>query len=215
MPNLSNKQLHFLSLIHYSNAMRQYTNYGNASNDKSAHPRGGPGLPPGANNTIHDSATVYNEQSATGPSGGAISSQGPPQSGGPIREASQTVTEKTLVTPGSPMESLRRRHMTNQTYRQPGVQAGPLPMRSPANPNKPVPGPNIVGHPGVAVDPKSPAGSLVAVPIIETQIGMKRTLATTANIHHLPEQPFPTTATADAYPDPGRPSCLNPNGHEL
>ena len=71
----------FLSLIHYSNAMRQYTNYGNqASNDnKSAHPRGvGPtGLPPGANNTIHDSATVYNEQSATGPSG-AISSQGPP-----------------------------------------------------------------------------------------------------------------------------------------
>jgi hypothetical protein len=73
-----------------------------------------------------------------------------PQSGGPIRgEASQTVTEKTLVTPGSPMESLRRRHMTNQTYRQPGVVvAGPLPMRSPANPNKPVPGPNIVGHPG-------------------------------------------------------------------
>ena len=69
----------FLSLIHYSNAMRQYTNYGNASNDKSAHPRVGPGLPPGANNTIHDSATVYNEQSATGPSG-AISSQGPPQS---------------------------------------------------------------------------------------------------------------------------------------
>ena len=66
---------------------------------------------------------------------------------------------------------------------------------------------NIVGHPGVNVDPKSPAGSLVAVPIIETQIGMKRTLATTANIHHLPEQPFPTTATADAYPDPGRPSC--------
>ena len=201
----------FLSLIHYSNAMRQYTNYGNASNDKSPHPRVGPGLPPGANNTIHDSATVYNEQSATGPSGAISGSQGPlPQSGGgPIRgEASQTVTEKTLVTPGSPMESLRRRHMTNQTYRQPGVQAGPLPMRSPANPNKPVPGPNIVGHPGVAVDPKSPAGSLVAVPIIETQIGMKRTLATTANIHHLPEQPFPTTATADAYPDPGRPSCV-------
>ena len=199
----------FLSLIHYSNAMRQYTNYGNqASNDKSAHPRGvgGPGLPPGANNTIHDSATVYNEQS--GPSG-AISSQGPTQqSGGPIREACQTVTEKTLVTPGSPMESLRRRHMTNQTYRQPGVQAGPLPMRSPANPNKPVPGPNVVGHSGVIGDPKSPAGSLVAVPIIETQIGMKRTLATTANIHHLPEQPFPTTATADAYPDPGRPSCV-------
>ena len=65
----------FLSLIHYSNAMRQYTNYGNSSNDKSTHPRVGPGLPPGANNTIHDSATVYNEQSATGPSG-AISSQG-------------------------------------------------------------------------------------------------------------------------------------------
>ena len=139
----------FLLLIHYSNAMRQYTNYGNqASNDKSAHPRGvGPtGLPPGANNTIHDSATVYNEQSATGPSGAISGSQGPlPQSGGgPIRgEASQTVTEKTLVTPGSPMESLRRRHMTNQTYRgQPGVQAGQtLPMRSLAgNPNKPVPG---------------------------------------------------------------------------
>ena len=55
--------------------MRQYTNYGNSSNDKSTHPRVGPGLPPGANNTIHDSATVYNEQSATGPSG-AISSQG-------------------------------------------------------------------------------------------------------------------------------------------
>ena len=67
---------------------------------------------------------------------------------------------------------------------------------------------NIVGHPGVNVDPKSPAGSLVAVPIIETQIGMKRTLATTANVHHLPEQPFPTTATADAYPDPGRPSSV-------
>ena len=47
------------------------------------------------------------------------------------------------MTPGSPMESLRRRHMTNQTYRgQPGVQAGQtLPMRSLAgNPNKPVPG---------------------------------------------------------------------------
>ena len=86
--------------------------------------------------------------------------QGPPQSGGPIREASQTVTEKTLVTPGSPMESLRRRHMTNQTYRQPGgVAGGTLPMRSPANPNKPVPGPNVVGH-SVIVDPKSPAGSL-------------------------------------------------------
>ena len=104
--------------------------------------------------------------------------------------------------------------MTNQSYIQPlgdhhaivpTTSAGGPHIRSPASNVKP-PGTTVPGH---SVDPKSPAGSLVAVPIIETQIGQikSRTLATATNIHHLPPdpaQPFTTTATADAYPDPGR-----------
>ena len=130
--------------------MRQYTTYGNAS---VATPSGEKQQPQrtGNGNVIHDSATVYNEQSVPVPGG----------------------NPEKLLTPGSPMESLRRRHMTsNQSYHvthgsgsrgQP--PSGGVPIRSPGtNQNVAI---------NTKVDPKSPA-SLVAVPIIETQIGMAK-----------------------------------------
>ena len=94
-----------------------------------------------------------------------------------------------IMAPGSPMESLRRRHMS---YNRP----------SPVNPVNPVVNPVNPAGMTQGVDPKSP---LVAVPIIETQIGMKRsTLPPAVNIHRLDSYP---AATAEDYPDPGK-NCL-------
>ena len=75
------------------------------------------------------------------------------------------------------MESLRRRHVTNQSYRQSpdnqlgtGCEVGP-----PISPFASVvknPGTTVPGNAG---DSSSPARSLMAVPIIETQIGQMKT----------------------------------------
>lgn len=84
-------------------------------------------------------------------------------------EASAVQVEPTekLLTPGSPMESLRRRQYNRPTSAQ--VQQSN------------------------AVAPTSP---LVAVPIVETQIGIKKAGPSTGP----PPEKVPN---ADAYPDPG------------
>ena len=121
-------------------------------------PRGKGTLTAAAAQAPHD--TAYNEHSLrldkeTSAASAGSSSQQP---------AAVAASEPKLLTPGSPMESLRRRH-----YRPPVANAQSSESQQ-----------------------KSSATPLVAVPIIETPIGMKRA-------SYIADY----STTADAYPDPG------------
>ena len=112
-------------------------------------------------------------------------------------------TPEKLLTPGSPMESLRRRHMSqfrgasgapNEPFRNPPE---PQAFRTSGNePQQPYRSGVPTGPPQPAYRPsKEPQSPLVAVPIIETHVGMK---PRPPGVH-----PMEYPVSADAYPDPG------------
>ena len=112
-------------------------------------------------------------------------------------------TPEKLLTPGSPMESLRRRHMS-QFRGGGGASSGVVgpqeiqqPFRNTAEPQAFMSGNRSVVQTQPAYRPsKEPSQSpLVAVPIIETHVGMK---PRTSAVH-----PLEYPVSADAYPDPG------------
>ena len=112
-----------------------------------------------------------------------------------LQQQQQKTTEKLLTTPGSPMESIRRRFPTGApTVSQDWPDQHTNRQRH-----------SIADQPSQSQRPTSP---LVAVPILETQIGIKRTSLRARS----PSNPLRATGSGgapntplieDPYADPG------------